>query len=123
MGIRDLGIVHGILTEKSELLSGSPTARLHTIVTADDEGYEHYLSILEAEYKRRMDLQAGNGGQIAGQTPPARAPVALLEAPKGHSGAATIANPGASEGVGQTPHRVDERPVNIERKQVGDQIS
>ena len=125
IGLKEFGIVYGILTEKSELLSGSPTARLHTIITNEDNGYEQYLCILEAEHKRRMGLQAGKEEQIAAPAtimdvpaPAARAPIALLEAPKGPQATSPIATPGANEAVGQTPHRVDDMPVNIDRNEV-----
>ena len=123
--IREFGITNGILVEKAELLSGSPTARLHTIITSEDEGYEHYLAVLEAEYKRRMGLRAGKDEQKeeprsleSMNSAPIRKPIALLEAPKERLSMPPIATPGANETIGQTPHRVDDMPVNIDRIEV-----
>jgi len=65
---------------------------------------------------------APTAGQAAADPEPApgavrRRPVALLEAPKDHLDLGAIVDPGANCSVGQTPHRQDDMPVNIDRKQ------
>jgi hypothetical protein len=121
MTIKDLGIVFGILAEKHELLSGSPTARLQTIGAPAAGEVLEYMRWLRTEYERRMGCGEGKEDQRADVQPdpgpgadhnrpaivepgPApRRPIALLEAPK--------------SSVGQTTHRIDETPVNIDRNE------
>lgn len=66
MTIKDKGIVFGILSEKSELLSGSPTARLQTIGSPPAVEVIEYLSWLRSEYARRTGLGEGKKGENGG---------------------------------------------------------
>jgi hypothetical protein len=119
VSIKDLGIVGGILAEKSELLSGAPTARILNVTATVD--YDEYVRGRRDEYERqRMGLSRGNektnapavavagatdtrgpdtdqGGPVPGAAPGAvqRRPIALLEAPKDHQAPAPIVDPGA----------------------------
>lgn len=119
LSIKDLGIVHGILVEKSELLSGSPTSRIQ-VGPSSDVDFVQYMSQIRDEYtRRRMGLGEGKegtkssgDGESRESLPGAdgltdgvpatgqRRPVALLEAPK--------------RAVGITTHRGDAMPVNID---------
>lgn len=65
MSIKDKGIVFGILAEKSELLSGSPTARLQTIGAPAAVEVIEYMRWLKTEYDRRMGLGGGKEKQRA----------------------------------------------------------
>lgn len=65
ISLKDKGIVFGILAEKSELLSGSPTARLQTVGSPPAVEILEYLCWLRAEYERRMGLEAGKEEQNA----------------------------------------------------------
>lgn len=67
ISLKDRGIVHGILVEKSELLSGSPTARLQTIGAPPAVEVVEYLNWLRSEYARRIGLGEGTGKQIEGE--------------------------------------------------------
>ncbi|MFA5430087.1 MAG: hypothetical protein WC329_02890 [Candidatus Omnitrophota bacterium] len=115
MTIKDLGIVFGILAEKHELLSGSPTARIQSVSAAPAEDLMEYLSRVKAEYERRSQIglgeeKEGEKGDVEVVVGPdeaqAQGPIALLEAP------------GAPEdSIGQTPHRIAETTVNIDRNE------
>ena len=63
MTIKDQGIVFGILAEKAELLSGSPTARLQTVGAPPVVKVVEYLHWLRSEHARRMGLATGKDGQ------------------------------------------------------------
>jgi hypothetical protein len=135
--IKDRAIAFNVLSTQAELLSGSPTSRLQIINSSQqDMDVGEYCKMVRAEYDRRMGLRAGNQEQSAeadsaverlepakGGLPPGwRKPVALLEAPKDHQDPAPIVDPGAKGTVGQTPHRSDDKPVNIDRNE-GAQIN
>jgi len=124
ISVKDLGIVFGILAEKHELLSGSPTARLQTIGDPNAVGILEHMRWAKEEYERRMDCAARKTEQrtaaeadpdtdeepaIVAPGPVQRKPIALLEAHKGT--------------VGQTPHRTDENPANIDRNDAADSTS
>jgi hypothetical protein len=127
MGIKELSISFGILAEKHELLSGAPTARIQTVGDPTAVGILEHMRWAKEEYERRMGCGAGKTEQrtaaeadseadedqdrptIGTPGPAPRRPIALLEAPKCS--------------VGQTPHRIDETPVNIDRNQVTDPTS
>jgi hypothetical protein len=55
ISLRDRGIVFGILAEKSELLSGSPTARI--AVDSSDVELSEYLKWLRAEHAKQTGLE------------------------------------------------------------------
>ena len=133
LSLKELGIVHGILIEKSELLSGSPTARLQTVSTPAGVEVVEYLRWLRSEYQRRMGLGAGKEEQRAdedmtGATPaviPGPRPVIvpraqeakIIEDPEAGAKEPDLVAIEASGAVGQTPHRVDAMPVNIDQNE------
>jgi hypothetical protein len=57
MSIKDKGIVFGILAEKSELLSGSPTQRVQNIGTPPAQEVIEYMEWLRCEYAKRIGLE------------------------------------------------------------------
>jgi hypothetical protein len=57
MSIKDKGIVFGILAEKSELLSGSPTQRVQNTGTPPAQEVIEYMDWLRCEYARRIGLE------------------------------------------------------------------
>jgi hypothetical protein len=126
---KDLSIIFGILTEKFELLSGSPTARVLNVTATVD--YDDYVRGQIAAYERK---QIGLGGEKEGT----KAPAAALE-PDGKGsvdedvGHGAIVDPGAScevrrpialleehkEPSGILTHRYADMPVNIDRNEGG----
>lgn len=130
--LKDLNVSFGILTDKSELLMGGPTARIETrqgkVTTHQD--VMDYLDELHS-----MGLGTENGEQRApGENENGEAATAIRldqaetrtasPAPAGDE-KRTIKGllPAVCEtprAVGQTPHQSDDMPVNIEPKQ-GDQ--
>ena len=136
MSIKDKGIVFGILAEKAELLSGSPTARLQTIGAPPAVEVIEYLNWLRSEYARRIDLgegkekeraAIGGAGQVAAAMLPAAAgqagadpgEPALAAGPMEDQGPGAIVDPGASEAIGQTTHQHDDVAMNIDRNEGG----
>lgn len=58
ISLKDKGIVFGILVEKDELLSGSPTSRVLNVTATID--YDEYVRVRREEYERqRMGLSRG----------------------------------------------------------------
>ena len=90
LSLKELGIVHGILIEKSELLSGSPTARLQTVSTPAGVEVVEYLRWLRSEYQRRMGLGAGKEEQRADEDMTGATP-AVIPGPR------PVIAPGAQE--------------------------
>ena len=125
ISIKDRAIAFNILSTQAELLSGSPTSRLQIVNSSQqDMDVPTYCQMVRAEYERRTGLRAGN--QEQSETPATipeagsarrKVPFALLEAPKDHQDPVPIANPGASDNVGQTPHRSNESPINIDQNE------
>lgn len=132
MNIKDLGIVFGILIEKSELLSGSPTARLQTLGSPVVEIGE-YLKNVKILYELKNNAHSiGLREEKEGQRVPALADAGPGEGPKvieaevletpaltekdpnEDQGPQEIVDPGAKCSVGQTTHRQDDKPVNID---------
>lgn len=145
MSIKDKGIVFGILAEKSELLSGSPTARLQTVGAPAAVEVIEYMRWLKTEYDRRMGFGEGKEKERA------IGPASALDQGEGRGpgmyeddaetgpctdqGPSEIVDSGAPgevdlavnqagtpdqapEGsVGQTPHQSDDMSVNINPKQ------
>ncbi len=131
MSIKDKGIVFGILAEKAELLSGSPTARLQTVSAPSDVEVVEYMCWLKTEYERRIGLKTGKDDQRAPavakmieaevlETPaPAAIEAEILpaNAPMEDTDQKKIVDPGAKCSVGKMTHRQDETPVNIDRNE------
>lgn len=139
MSIKDKGIVFGILAEKSELLSGSPTARLQTIGAPPAVEVIEYMRWLKTEYDRRMGFGEGKEGEKANGSE-SKAPALTADTDQANAEIPTckdqdpveIVDPGLngeveseeisaeqgktgiSRSVGQTPHRNIETPINIE---------
>lgn len=65
MSIKDKGIVFGILAEKSELLSGSPTQRVQNIGTPPAQEVIEYMEWLRCEYAKRIGLEGEKVGEKA----------------------------------------------------------
>lgn len=129
--LKDMGIVNGILVDKSQDLSGSPTARLQIIGTPAAVEVIEYMRWLKTEYDRRMGFGEGKEEQreVAALLAPAiEAEVLLALADPGAAEAVpgpgedqdqlAIVAPGengeAECSVGQTTHRIDGTPVNID---------
>jgi hypothetical protein len=124
ISLKDKGIVFGILAEKAELLSGSPTSRVLNVTATVD--YDEYVRVRRDEYERqRMGLRAEKETEkgdapaagedqarpaIVAPGPAQRPAIALLEAPK-------IVDSGVKSSVGQTPHRIQETPANIDQNE------
>jgi hypothetical protein len=117
--------VFGILAEKAELLSGSPTARLQTIGAPPAVEVVEYLNWLRSEYARRTGLGGGKEGQRvieAAAADPALAAAGVDQGPAeivepgacGVADPALAADPAPDCSVGQTTHRQDDKAVNIE---------
>jgi len=145
MSIKDKGIVFGILSEKSELLSGSPTARLQTIGAPPAVEVMEYLNWLRSEYARRTGLGGGKEGE-KGECQALPAPEIVEPGARGEADLpdpspeavdtaeddrlVPIPGPADEEqarrlevelvpegSVGQTPHRSEETPENIDRNE------
>jgi hypothetical protein len=124
--LKDLAITYGILTEKAELLMGGPTARIETregkaVTHQDVLDYLHDLRSMglkeEMGEQRAPDVD-GNGAAIGVIGTDSPAPAGDEKRPIKGLLPAVCEMPRA---VGQTPHRSDDMPVNIDQKQ-GDSI-
>jgi len=142
MSAKDKAISFGIMVDKGLLLSGSPTARLQ-IMLSDPPDYDEYLILVQEQFegqKKPFSIGLGEGKEkqranqgdvIEGELVPAEEEIG----PCKDVGPGVIVDPGevrdidsewnhgkraeqAPEGsVGQTPHRQDDMPVNIDRNE------
>jgi hypothetical protein len=123
--LKDLNISFGILTEKAELLMGGPTARIETregkaVTHQDVLDYLHDLrsmGLKEEMGEQRAPAEANDGARNG-------APEAIQAHPPAPAGDEKRPIKGllpavceAPRAVGQTPHRSDDMPVNIDLKQ------
>jgi len=115
MTIKDKGIVFGILAEKAELLSGSPTSRLQTIGAPPAVEVAEYLHWLRSEYARRMGLGGEKEEQkdpvgilSAPAVGPGPVPGAEVPAPGTERGTEEIEAPGPIQPAGRAPHQPGE---------------
>jgi hypothetical protein len=86
MSLKDRGIVFGILSEKSELLAGNPTARL---AVEDGMGLEDYLRMM-----REAAAQTGLGEEKKGE----RVADGVVVAPRSQPGATPALQPALLDG-------------------------
>lgn len=102
MGIKDLGIVGGILAEKAELLSGSPTARVLNVNVSATVDYDDYVRRRREEFERGMGLGAGKKEERAEVAGAARKVAGVEERAGGvEQNAAGAARSGSGEDHGQ----------------------
>lgn len=112
MSIRDKGIVAGILTEKSELLTGGATARLETQGHTASVDIVEYLRWIKDEYASRI----GSGGEKEGQRALAAGPVGGGDAPGAGASGPAEGSGGDAEKAEKGDNSQDcERPANIGR--------
>ena len=132
LSLKDLSVTFGILMEKHELLTGSPTARLQTLGSPVVEIGE-YLKNVKFLYELKYNARSiGSREEKENQRAPALADAGpgegpnVIEAevlempaltendPNEDQGPQEIVDPGAECSVGQTTHRQDDKPVNID---------
>lgn len=112
MSIRDKGIVAGILVEKSELLSGGPTARVETHGQSASVDVVEYLRWIKEEYASRI----GSGAEKEGQR-------ALAGGSVAGGGAADVGADGTDVGAsGPADSQPCETPINIDSNEGGENI-
>lgn len=115
MSIRDKGIVAGILTEKSELLTGGATARLETQGHTASVDIVEYLRWIKDEYASRI----GSGGEKEGQRALAAGPVGGGDAPGAGAGGPAAGGGSAEKADDLQPC---ETPINIDSNEGGENI-
>jgi len=139
---KDKAVAFGIMVDKGLLMSGSPTARLQ-IMSNDPPDYDEILRDLQERFegqKKPFSIGLGEGKErqranqgdvIEGELVPAEEEIGTCkdldhpaivdpEAPGDVDSEWNHGKPAeqAPEGnVGQTPHRQDDMPINIDRKQ------